>query len=73
MIDRAKLRGKPLDKECYRAIRTTHEYGFQDDRIFCYGLMDSMTEELLDKCKECKAMVDNAEPLGMFYKNGEWA
>lgn len=63
MIDRAKLRGKPLDKDCYGAIRSRHEYGLQDDRIFCYGLMDLMTEELLDKCKECKAHVDNAGPI----------
>ena len=27
MINRAKLRGKPLDSDCKRANRTTHEYG----------------------------------------------
>lgn len=31
MINRAKLRGKPLDGDCKRANRTTHEYGEKDD------------------------------------------
>ena len=29
MINRAKLRGKPLDSDCKQAHRTTHEYGMK--------------------------------------------
>lgn len=62
MISRKQLRGKPLDIDCKRARQTTHEYGWQDNRVFCYGLIDRMTDEHLQKCKECRAFVDNAEP-----------
>lgn len=59
---RAELRGKPLDDDCKIAIISTHEYGMEDNRKFCYGLMEMTTEEVLEKCKGCKAFVDNAEP-----------
>ena len=62
-IDREILRGKPLDRDCHKANRTTHEYGQNDNRIFCYGLVDLRTDDYLDKCKTCKALVINAEPL----------
>lgn len=62
LIGRAKLRGKPLDDDCKTAIISTHEYGMEDNRKFCYGLMEMSTEELIDKCRTCKAHVDNAEP-----------
>lgn len=61
-INRAQLRGKPLDSLCKRARTTRHEYGMHDNRVFCYGLYDCMTEEILDSCKNCKAHIDNAEP-----------
>ena len=32
MINRAKLRGKPLDSDCKRANRTTHEYGMETEK-----------------------------------------
>ena len=38
MISRAKLRGYKLDEDCKRANTTTHEYGLEDDRVFCRGL-----------------------------------
>lgn len=38
MISRAKLRGKALDNDCKTAHITSHEYGLDDDRVFCYGL-----------------------------------
>ncbi|WP_206457904.1 hypothetical protein [Anaerovorax sp. IOR16] len=59
---RAKLRGKPLDEDCKKAIISTCEYGPTDNRKFCYGLCEPSTEEVLEKCKGCKAFVDNAEP-----------
>lgn len=62
-IDRAILRGKPLDKDCKKANISKHEYGMSDDRHFCYGLIDCMNEEYLPKCIECGAFVDNAKPL----------
>ena len=64
MISRAKLRGKPLDSDCMRAYRTTHEYGAEDNRVYCYGLLEGMGDwSIRKKCKECGAYVDNATPL----------
>lgn len=63
MINRAKLRGKPLDYDCRKAHTTTHEYGQEDERVFCYGLIDMKTDEHIEKCKSCKAFVENAEPI----------
>lgn len=60
---RADLRGKPLDKECYRAYTTTQEYGPDDDRTLCYGMMDDMTDDYLHECLVCGALVWNAKPL----------
>ena len=62
-INRAKLRGKLLDEDCKSARRSIHEYGYEDNRVFCYGLADCMTDECLTKCKECGAFVYNATPL----------
>lgn len=59
---RAILRGKPLDENCKRASVTTREYGQDDNRKFCYGLMEMMSGDLLGKCRECKAFVGNSEP-----------
>lgn len=64
MISRSTLRGKPLDTDCKKANRTTHEYGLQDNRVFCYGLYKAMSDwEIQQKCRECGAYVCNAEPL----------
>lgn len=62
MISREKLRGKKLDKDCKKAYTTSHEYGLDDDRVFCLGLIDLSNDELLEKCEICKAYVDNSEP-----------
>ena len=63
MINRAIVRGKRLDKDCMRANTSSHEYGADDDRIFCFGLYDKSSEELLEKCENCKALAGNSEPL----------
>lgn len=63
MTNRAKLRGKPLDADCKTAQTTTHEYGPNDDRVFCYGLYDKRYDAPIDKCYGCKAFVENATPL----------
>lgn len=55
MISRAKLRGKPLDRDCQTANRTSGEYGPDDDRVFCYGLADARNDELLDNCGHISA------------------
>ena len=62
-VNRAVLRGKPLDSDCKSANTTTGEFGNDDKRIFCYGLIDAMNDEYLTKCKECGAFVYNAKPL----------
>ena len=63
MISRAKLRGKKLDEDCKRACTSTNEYGSDDDRVFCYGLVDCSTDDLIEKCRNCKALACNATPL----------
>ena len=60
MISRAKLRGKKLDKDCKKA-HTEHD--LYHDKMFCLGLIDLSNDELLEKCKICKANVENAESL----------
>lgn len=62
-VNRAKLRGRPLDSDCKRANRSIGEYGDDDRRVFCYGIIDVMNDEYLAKCKECGAFVYNAKPL----------
>lgn len=51
-----------LNEDCKRAYTSTNEYGPDDDRVFCYGLVDYSTDELIEKCKNCKALVWNATP-----------
>lgn len=60
---RAEQRGIPLDNDCRKANISTHEYGMSDNRKFCLGLKDCMTDDLLDKCRECGAYCMNAKPL----------
>ena len=55
---RADLRGSKLLPNCQKAKRSTNEFGFDDKRVFCFGLNDMQTDELLEQCKECKANVN---------------
>ena len=55
MINRAKLRGHKLDEDCKRAHTT-----IEADLCVCFGLIDN-AENTLEKCKQCKALVWNAE------------
>lgn len=66
MINRKKLRGKELDKDCKKA-HTEHD--LRHDKMFCLGLVDLSNDELLEKCKICKAYIDNSEPYTQ--TNGE--
>ena len=64
MINRAKLRGKPLNSDCKQAQRTTHEHGVTDDRVYCYGLLEDMSEwQIKEKCRKCGAYIDNITSL----------
>jgi len=55
-------RGKPLDADCLKANISKHEYGPNDNRCFCYGLINPMYEEELPKCRECGAYIYKAKP-----------
>lgn len=61
-INRAQIRGKPLDPLCKRAHTTTNEYGLYDKRVFCCGIWDAMTDDPVKMCLLCKAFVRNEEP-----------
>ncbi len=63
IISRATLRGKKLHDDCKKAKRTNHQWGKNDNRVFCYGFIDDSTECPLEECVECGAFVDNARPL----------
>lgn len=64
-VTRAQLRGKPLERICYSAHTTRHEFGPQDNRVFCYGVYVLGPEDgqLHGNCYNCKALVDHAEPV----------
>ena len=59
MSGRSILRGKPLSKDCYRAVCSGVEYTAGGiDYYGCYGLMDR-PENYNAECKACGAFVDN--------------
>ena len=62
IINRAKMRGKPLDKDCRKAHVTRYEYGENDNRCYCLGLYDPMYDEPCEQCIECFAFVNNEVP-----------
>lgn len=66
-VTRAKLRGEPLEPYCKIAHTTTHEFGKEDNRVYCYGLyqnnINGLGDWIADCCRKCKAYVDNATPL----------
>ncbi|MFA6664787.1 MAG: hypothetical protein WCS21_10815 [Lachnospiraceae bacterium] len=66
---RQKQRGKHLLDFCQRA-RTTHEWA-GDKRVFCSGLIDAQTDDILPECRECGAWCDNAKPSEELKKQWE--
>lgn len=60
-VDRAQLRAKPLDEDCRRARTTRHEYGPDDNRVFCHGL-EWQPGSYEERCAACPAFVWNAAP-----------
>lgn len=61
-INRAQLRGKPLEWFCKSAVTTTHEYSVTDERVFCTGMINLMDDEPLDECIQCGAFIRNMKP-----------
>ena len=61
-IDRKHLRNAPLLPFCVKAHTTRHEYGPDDNRVFCYGVIDMRTDEYLVACKKFKEFVSNSTP-----------
>ena len=55
-INRAKLRGKPLERECYRANTCV-----EDNEVRCWGLYAEFSDDeigdVAEKCLNCKAYV----------------
>ena len=72
-INRTQLRGKPLEPYCKKANTTTGEFGFDDKRVYCYGLyqncISGTSDDIAECCKKCKAFVDNATPLKEWQDN----
>lgn len=60
-IGRDKIRKRPLDHDCYDAKTTRNEFGIDDNRVFCYGLLNK-SDDVQKKCINCPAFVDNAKP-----------
>lgn len=63
-ITRAMLRGKPLINrpyfDCNKARTSTHEYGPDDPRVFCYGFVEWIDPDgdhgpYCKECQECPA------------------
>ncbi len=62
-VTRAQLRGQPLDPLCKKAHTTTHEYGLDDNRVFCFGWICRENDEPEALCEACGAFFRNMKPL----------
>lgn len=49
-----------------------YEYGLDDNRVFCHGLYNCRTDEIIEKCLRCKAFIYNAKPLVKEKQNDEF-
>lgn len=56
-----------------RRGRPSHEWNDgKKDRIYCYGYIDKMTDDILPECRACPDHVGKAQQdLDAFYKGGE--
>lgn len=59
LINRADLRGKPLDNDCKTAHICSIELDTGIKICHCYGIIDCYTDDYLEKCKTCKAFEGN--------------
>lgn len=63
-VTRAQLRGKPLDADRKRWGKPDpYQFGRKDKRCFCTGMLDRMTDDFVDKCRECAAWSPLATPI----------
>lgn len=62
MIGREKQRGKPLEWFCKFATVFKYEFGENDKRCFCHGLIDIENDEVFEECIKCGAYAINAKP-----------
>lgn len=65
-INRAKLRGEPLEKDCYRANTIDEMINDNSYGTFCLGLYKEFADgieidDVRKECLECKAYVRNNE------------
>ena len=57
-LNRAKIKGKPLDNMC-KTARVCTEISDNTKYCFCYGIIDLRYDDYIDKCEKCKACVRN--------------
>lgn len=62
MIGRGKQRGKPLEWFCKSATVLKYEFGENDKRCVCLGLINMDNGEILEECIKCGAYAINAKP-----------
>ncbi len=65
-INRDKLRGKPLEKECYRANTINEIIDDNSYGTYCYGLLKEFADgieidDVREECLNCKAYVRNTD------------
>lgn len=54
-LTKAQLRGKPLERECYRARTTTERIDKKTIGTYCFGLFKEFADgiEIDDICEKC--------------------
>lgn len=70
-VNRQELRGKPLEVDCKCA---STDYEIVNNKIkytYCLGWVDKRNDEIIDRCKNCKAFVDNVSTMIDKLKGGE--
>jgi len=60
---RRDLRGSKLLEFCVKAKISKNELGINDNRQFCYGLVDKQNDELMPQCFICKANLIYADEV----------
>lgn len=71
-ISRARLRGKRLTSECYKA-KICHDDFTIGDKTYdtCWGLIDPMTDDTWPECSVCNAFYLNAMELTIPKEGGD--
>lgn len=59
-MSRAKLRGRKLLDDCYRATVCHGDFMVGDVSVdTCWGLVDPKTDDAWDECRGCRAYCNN--------------